>query len=89
MTEEEFNKRPLWKLVERLNFDKELAAWEEHLLKDGVSFNEAKKFIDSNKERVLFAYLPHYSGGGMVGIIYNENYLDSEKMVKKYTKMID
>ena len=89
MTETEHNNRPLWKIVERLNFNKEVAAWEEHLIKEGVSFNEAQDFINRNKGRVLFAYIPHYSGGGMEAIIFNNKYANSVKMERKYAKLID
>ena len=89
MSEIEFNKRPLWKIVERLNFNRDVAAWEEYLLKADVSFNEAKEFINRNKGRVLFAYIPHYSGDGMEAIICNEKYKDSVKLERKYAKLID
>ena len=89
MNEIEFNKRPLWKIVERLNFNRDVAAWEEHLIKANVDYYEAKEFIDRNKGRVLFAYIPHYSGGGMEAIMWNKKYKDSVKLERKYAKLID
>lgn len=84
----EANKKPIWKLVERKNFHKDVAAWEEHLLKDGITSDEAESFIDANNDRILFAYIPHYSGGGMEAIIYNQKYVDSVRLERKTARLI-
>jgi len=89
MTQDEFNKRPLWVIVERKNFNKDLAAWEEHRIKDNVSLNEAKDFIDRNSDRILYAYIPHFSGGGMEAIYQNAKCVESEKVMRRHTKLID
>lgn len=77
----------IWRIIERLNFNKDKAAWDEHRIITGLTFNEAHKFVTTNKNRILYAYLPSF--GGMAGIIYNPKYIRSLNIEKRFVKQID
>jgi len=84
----DIKKRKIWCIVERKNFSKDSASWEEHLIKANVDHYEAEQYINStkNKKRVLFAYARHPISGTM-DMMWNLRYVDSEKTVKKYAKL--
>jgi hypothetical protein len=76
-----------WKLCERKNFHKDVVAWEEYLLQEGLTFEEAQALVVNEKERILFAFLPSLFGG-MDGIIWNSKYAASVRLELKYARAI-
>lgn len=78
----------IWNIVERINFHKDKAAWEEYLIEENVSGSYADNFIKNNPERILFAYIPSELTV-MEGIIWNKKYVDSVNKENHYGKLLD